>query len=77
MPHVPKARYDIMRAYMPTKGKRGLEMMHSTTTIQANLDYKDEAQMVEMFRLGFVLTPAVTTLFANSPFKRATQWCVE
>ena len=44
-------------------------MMHSTTTIQANLDYKDEAQMVEMFRLGFVLTPAVTTLFANSPFR--------
>ncbi len=69
MPQVPKARYGIMRSYMPTRGKRGLEMMHSTTTIQANLDYRDEAQMVEMFQLSLALTPLATTLFANSPFR--------
>ena len=69
MPQIPKERYGIMRSYMPTKGKRGLEMMHSTTTIQANLDFESEAQMVEMFQLSIALTPLVTTLFANSPFR--------
>lgn len=69
MPQIPKERYGIMRAYMPTKGKRGLEMMHSTTTIQANLDFDSEAQMVQMFQLSQALTPLVTTLFANSPFR--------
>jgi glutamate--cysteine ligase len=54
---------------MPTKGKRGLEMMHSTTTIQANLDFENENQMVEMFKLSVALTPLVTALFANSPFR--------
>ena len=57
-----------MRKYMPTKGKRGLEMMHATTTIQANLDYGSESEMVEMFRLALAVTPLVTALFANSPF---------
>jgi glutamate--cysteine ligase len=69
MPQIPKERYGIMRAYMPTKGKRGLEMMHSTTTIQANLDFENENQMVEMFKLSVALTPLVTALFANSPFR--------
>ncbi|MBL93196.1 MAG: glutamate--cysteine ligase [Myxococcales bacterium] len=68
LPQMPKARYGIMRNYMPTKGRRGLEMMHATTTIQANLDFSSEQEMVEMFKLALAITPLVTTLFANSPF---------
>ena len=68
IPHMPKARYGIMRAYMPTKGTLGLDMMHRTSTIQVNLDFADEADMVRKFRVGLALQPVATALFANSPF---------
>ena len=68
MPHMPKARYDIMRAYMPTKGSLGLEMMYRTATVQVNLDFSSEADMVKKFRVGLALQPVATALFANSPF---------
>ena len=68
MPHMPKARYGIMRAYMPTKGTLGLDMMHRTATVQVNLDFASEADMVKKFRVGLALQPVATALFANSPF---------
>ena len=68
-PWMPKARYDIMRAYMPKKGKLGLEMMQATCTVQVNLDFDCEANMVRMFRLGLALQPIATAVWANSPFK--------
>jgi glutamate--cysteine ligase len=68
MPHMPKGRYDIMRAYMPTKGDLGLDMMHSSCTVQVNLDYASEADMVKKFRVALALQPIATALFANSPF---------
>jgi len=67
-PRMPKARYDIMRRYMPKKGRLGLDMMHRTTTVQVNLDYSDEADMVRKFRVSLALQPIATALFANSPF---------
>lgn len=65
-PRMPKARYDIMRRYMPTKGKLGLDMMHRTCTIQVNLDFSSEADMTAKFRTGLALQPVATALFANS-----------
>ncbi|UOM35648.1 glutamate--cysteine ligase [Acuticoccus sp. I52.16.1] len=65
---MPKQRYDIMRAYMPKVGTRGLDMMHRTATIQVNLDFSTEADMVKKMRVGLALQPVATALFANSPF---------
>ena len=68
VPVMPKGRYDIMRAYMPKKGNLGLDMMLRTCTIQANLDYESEADMVLKFRTSLALQPVGTALFACSPF---------
>ncbi|GBD41208.1 Glutamate--cysteine ligase EgtA [bacterium HR39] len=68
IPWMPKARYAIMRRYMPTRGGHGLDMMLRTCTIQVNLDYADEADMVLKFRVGMALQPIATAIFANSPF---------
>lgn len=64
---MPKARYGIMRAYMPKVGSLGLDMMHRTSTIQVNLDFASEADMVKKFRASLALQPIATALFANSP----------
>ncbi len=68
IPQMPKDRYQIMRAYMPTKGNLGLDMMHRTCTVQVNLDFESEADMVKKFRVSLALQPVATALFANSPF---------
>jgi glutamate--cysteine ligase len=68
VPVMPKGRYAIMRAYMPKKGSLGLDMMLRTCTIQSNLDFADEADMVAKFRTSLALQPIATALFANSPF---------
>ena len=67
-PWMPKARYGIMRRYMPTVGDMGLDMMVRTCTVQVNLDFESEQDMVEKFRIGLALQPLATALFANSPF---------
>jgi glutamate--cysteine ligase len=67
-PVMPKARYRIMAAYMPKVGGKGLDMMFRTATVQANLDFASEADMVRKLRLGLALQPLATALFANSPF---------
>jgi glutamate--cysteine ligase len=69
VPQMPKGRYDIMRKYMPKVGGYGLEMMFRTCTVQVNLDYSDEADMVKKFRVGIALQPVATALFSNSPFR--------
>jgi len=68
IPWMPKGRYKIMREYMPKKGNLGLDMMLRTCTVQVNLDFADEADMVEKFRVSLALQPVATALFANSPF---------
>jgi glutamate--cysteine ligase len=68
MPWMPKGRYAIMRRYMPLVGSLGLDMMTRTCTVQVNLDYASEADMVKKFRVGLALQPVATALFANSPF---------
>lgn len=65
---MPKERYQIMSAYMPEVGSLGLDMMKRTCTIQANLDFSSEADMVKKFRVSLALQPVATALFANSPF---------
>ena len=68
MPWMPKGRYKIMREYMPKVGKLGLDMMTRTCTVQVNLDFADEADMVRKMRVALALQPVATALFANSPF---------
>ncbi|GIX38782.1 MAG: glutamate--cysteine ligase [Silanimonas sp.] len=68
MPWMPKGRYRIMRAYMPKVGSLGLDMMTRTCTIQTNLDFASEADMVRKFRVSLALQPVATALFADSPF---------
>ena len=68
LPIMPKGRYEIMLRHMPRVGTMGLDMMLRTCTIQVNLDYSSEADMVQKFRVGLALQPLATALFANSPF---------
>ena len=65
---MPKGRYRIMTAYMPKVGDHGLDMMYRTCTVQANLDFSSEADMVKKLRVSLALQPVATALFANSPF---------
>ncbi len=68
MPWMPKGRYKIMRDYMPKVGGLGLDMMTRTCTVQVNLDFASEADMVKKFRVSLALQPIATALFADSPF---------
>jgi glutamate--cysteine ligase len=68
MPRMPKGRYKIMTNYMPKVGKLGLDMMYRTCTVQTNLDFSSEADMVKKLRVSIALQPVATALFANSPF---------
>src|SRR6201987_1440771 len=65
---MPKGRYKIMREYMPKRGKLGIDMMLRTCTVQTNLDFESEADMVKKFRVSLALQPLGTALFPNSPF---------
>jgi glutamate--cysteine ligase len=67
-PMMPKERYRIMTRYMPTRGLHGLDMMFRTATVQVNMDFGNEADMVRKLRVGLALQPVATALFANSPF---------
>jgi len=68
IPWMPKDRYRIMRAHMPRVGSLGLDMMTRTCTVQVNLDFSSEQDMVDKFRASLALQPIATALFANSPF---------
>ena len=67
-PVMPKSRYAIMANYMPKVGSKGLDMMFRTTTVQVNLDFSSESDMVRKLRVSVALQPLATALFANSPF---------
>lgn len=68
MPVMPKGRYRLMTDYMDKVGTHGKQMMYRTCTVQVNLDFASEADMVQKFRVGLALQPVATALFANSPF---------
>lgn len=68
VPWMPKERYRYMKNYMPAKGELGLQMMTNTASIQVNLDYAGESDMVKKMRVAQALQPIVTAIFANSPF---------
>jgi glutamate--cysteine ligase len=67
-PVMPKSRYEIMTRYMPKVGKKGLDMMYRTCTIQVNLDFESEIDMRRKMQVSLKLQPLSTALFANSPF---------
>jgi glutamate--cysteine ligase len=68
IPKMPKRRYEIMFSYMPKVGTLGLDMMLRTSTVQTNIDYASESDMVKKLRVALALQPLITALFANSPF---------
>ena len=76
MPVMPKGRYALMTRYMRDVGSHGTQMMYRTCTVQVNLDFESEADMVRKFRVGLALQPLATALFACSPFfeNRVTGW---
>jgi glutamate--cysteine ligase len=67
-PMMPKGRYEIMAPYMDKVGQYGRDMMFRTCTVQVNLDFGSEADMVKKLRVSLALQPIATALFANSPF---------
>ena len=71
VPWMPKGRYKIMRAYMPKMGNLGHDMMLRSCTVQVNLDFESEADMVRKLKVSLALQPIATALFANSPFKES------
>ena len=68
MPMMPKGRYRLMTEYMTKVGSHGLQMMYRTCTVQVNLDFASEPDMVQKLRVALALQPVATALFANSPF---------
>ncbi len=70
MPMMPKGRYKLMDAYMDTVGTTGKMMMRRTCTVQVNLDFGSEADMVQKLRVALALQPVANALFGNSPFFR-------
>jgi glutamate--cysteine ligase len=68
MPVMPKGRYALMTRHMGRVGTHGTQMMYRTCTVQVNLDWSSEADMVKKLRVGLALQPVATALFANSPF---------
>jgi glutamate--cysteine ligase len=68
MPVMPKGRYGLMTPYMQRVGTHGTQMMYRTSTVQVNLDFADEADMVRKMRVALALQPVATALFASSPF---------
>ncbi len=68
MPQMPKGRYTLMTGYMDRVGTHGTQMMYRTCTVQVNLDFGSEADMVQKLRVALSLQPVATALFANSPF---------
>ncbi|SEN92171.1 glutamate--cysteine ligase [Gemmobacter aquatilis] len=68
MPVMPKGRYRLMTEYMGRVGTHGTQMMYRTSTVQVNLDYSSEADMVQKLRVSLALQPVATALFASSPF---------
>lgn len=68
MPMMPKGRYRLMTDYMGRVGTLGTQMMYRTCTVQVNLDFASEADMVQKLRVALALQPVATALFANSPF---------
>ena len=67
-PMMPKGRYNIMKNYMPKVGRLGHQMMFRSCTVQVNLDFSSEADMLKKMRVALALQPVGTALFANSPF---------
>ena len=67
IPWLPKARYDIMREYLPRQGRFGHDMMKRTATVQVNLDFADEADAADTMRTAMGITSIVTALYAASP----------
>ncbi len=72
IPTMPKQRYQVMTRYMPTVGGHGLDMMYRTATIQVNLDFASERDLVEKMRVSLALQPIATALFSASPFTEGT-----
>jgi glutamate--cysteine ligase len=68
IPAMPKSRYGIMKPYMEKVGTLGTSMMFRSCTVQSNLDFSSEADMVKKLRVSVALQPIATALFANSPF---------
>lgn len=69
MPWMPKSRYRYMRQYLPTRGALAHWMMQMTCTVQANLDFRHEADAIDLMGTIARVSPLATALMANSPYR--------
>jgi glutamate--cysteine ligase len=67
VPWMPKGRYAAMKASLGPRGRLALDMMLMTATVQANLDWSDEADLASKVRAATAVSPIVSAIFANSP----------
>lgn len=66
---VPKSRYKILRSYLyNNSGSFAPNMMALSNTVQVNLDYINEEDLIKKARLSFACQALIAALFANSPF---------
>jgi glutamate--cysteine ligase len=70
LPWMPKGRYRHMYSQLDGKGRRVVDMMLASATVQANFDYVSEADMVDKIQCGMMISPIVAGIFANSPYYR-------
>lgn len=73
IPWVPKPRYDVMKQYLPRRGPLAAWMMKTTASIQANFDFRDERDAMQILRVGALASPLVTAIFANSPIREGKE----
>lgn len=65
---IPKKRYEFMDKYFETSGMLGKNMMRSTASVQISIDYADENDCVEKFRLANVLSPLFALICDNTKY---------
>ena len=71
IPWLPKKRYDLMRQYLPLRGKLAHQMMKGTCGAQVNLDFCDEADAMRKLRVAMSITSTVAAMLANSSITAA------
>jgi glutamate--cysteine ligase len=69
MPFMPKTRYQgLFDWFEEKKFPNAIDVASCTATVQVNLGYQSEEDMVKMLRVSLSLQPIAVALFATSPF---------
>jgi len=64
---IPKKRYKYMHDYLGKQGKYAHNMMKGTSSVQVSIDYFNEKDFSDKFKVAYLLAPLFTTLLDNTP----------